>query len=269
MGQYPPYPMQPPGYPQSPQSVQRLSPYQTIGKGDQNNRPHPNTKASPRSQSRGYQPQQVFPSSSLPPSGMQRPNLNSIKSTSSFDSATSQEKDARQQQPQRRSKDVPPPPPPPPLPTGFAHVRSDSTGSVSSLGSMVHTEGEDDRQEKKRQPDPRMGETEGSEGFFQRLNPWSPKKPTVKDFHQKNQAFLRRHDRQNSNTPPMSPRSQQLRYAVSLPYFFVGLPATIYFCRPHLFFVPLVILQTKRNGSAACKSRYTQTPSFHRTRQLG
>jgi hypothetical protein len=212
MGQYPPYPMQPPGYPQPPQLGPRLSPYRTTGKTEQSSRPHPNTKASPRS--RGHQPQ-VLPSSSLPPSGIQRPlsNINSVSRTSnlSFDSTATPEKDAGQPLPQRRSKDVPPPPPP--LPPNYAHVRSDSTGSVSSLGSVVNTEGEDDRQDKKKQ-DPRPGKTKGSEGFFQRMNPWSPKKPTVKDFHQKSQAFLKRHDRQNSSTPPMSPRSQQLRYVL-------------------------------------------------------
>jgi hypothetical protein len=224
MGQYPPYPMQPPGYPQPPQPGPRLSPYRPAGKTEQSSRPHPNTKASPRP--RG-QPQ-VPPSSALPPSGLQRPpsNLNSASRTGSLslDSTTTHERDAGQPLPPRRSKEVPPPPPP--LPPHYAHVRSDSTGSVSSLGSMVNTEGEDDRQDKKKQ-NMRMAETKGSEGFFQRLNPWSPKAPTIKDFHQKNQAFLKRHDRQNSNTPPMSPRTQQLRYVLSVPVVVVRLRAAI------------------------------------------
>jgi hypothetical protein len=245
MGQYPPYPMQPPGYPQPPQPGPHLSPYRTVGKTEQSSRPHPNTKASPRP--RGYQPQ-VPPSSSLPPSGNQRPpsNLNSASRTGnlSFDSTTTHEIDAGQPLPPRRSKDVPPPPPPP-LPPHYAHVRRDSTGSVSSLGSMVNTEGEDDRRDKKK-PDPRQGETEGSEGFFQRLNPWSPKPPTVMDFHQKNQAFLKRHDRQNSNTPPMSPRTQQLRYVLSVPCCVLMLRATIYFA--DLIFASSLLLFCRLSG---------------------
>jgi hypothetical protein len=232
MGQYPPYPMQPPGYPQPPQPGPRLSPYRPAGKTEQSSRPHPNTKASPRP--RG-QPQ-VPPSSALPPSGLQRPpsNLNSASRTGSLslDSTTTHERDAGQPLPPRRSKEVPPPPPP--LPPHYAHVRSDSTGSVSSLGSMVNTEGEDDRQDKKKQ-NMRMAETKGSEGFFQRLNPWSPKAPTIKDFHQKNQAFLKRHDRQNSNTPPMSPRTQQLRYVLSVPFCVVKLRAAIYLSTSFLY----------------------------------
>jgi hypothetical protein len=213
LGQYPPYPMQPPhGYPQPPGPVPRLSPYRTIGKTDPGSRAHQNTMAAPR---RGYQPH-FPPSSSLPPSGIQRPipNLNSISRTrsSSFDSSTSHEKDAGAPLlSQRRAKDVPPPPPPPPppLPPNYAHMRSDSTGSVSSLGSVIHTEGEDERQDKKRQQYQRKSETEG---FFERLNPWSPKAPTVKDFHQKSQDFLKR----NPNPPPvsMSPRAQQQRYVL-------------------------------------------------------
>ena len=104
---------------------------------------------------------------------------------SSFDS--SDERDSR-----RNRKDIPPPPPPPlPPPTSNAnkpvplsHVRQESTGSVSSLGSMDESARTNTR---------RRGSRTAS--FFHSLNPWSPKdashkQPNIHDFHRKNQEFL-------------------------------------------------------------------------------
>ena len=222
MGQFPPYPGPPPhGYPQpqphGPQSQShgpRLSPFPSVGKTTEPVHVHrpPNSKASPRS--RGHQqPQPLHPSSSLPPSGIQRPMaMNSNQGgtgmhSSSFDSSTSLERDGGSSAPHRRKEaPPPPPPPPPPLPPNYAHVRSDSNGSVSSLGSMLQTEGEDDKASKREGK-----EGIASESFFQRLNPWSPKQHNVKDFHQRNQAFLKRAERQQygGQPPPVSPRTQQ------------------------------------------------------------
>lgn len=71
---------------------------------------------------------------------------------------------------------LPPPPPPPGLPPNYAHMRTDSSGSLSSLGSF-------DRPAK---IEPRKA------SFLEKLNPWSPKVPNVNDYHRKNQQFLRR-----------------------------------------------------------------------------
>jgi len=77
----------------------------------------------------------------------------------------------------------PPPPPGPPPPVLPAHVRRDSAGSVSSLGSLDASIGKDEgrRNEESR---------EHQQGFLSRLNPFSKPEPSVGDFHRKNQEFL-------------------------------------------------------------------------------
>ena len=98
--------------------------------------------------------------------------------------------------PERR-KDGAPPPPPLPMP----HVRQASNDeSVSSLGSV-----EAGKDESKRKV-----------GFLQRLNPWSAKEPNVKDYHKRNQEFLKkstkkREQQQQMLAASLSPMSQKKR----------------------------------------------------------
>ena len=110
-------------------------------------------------------------------------------SSSSFDSSEA----GRQQ----RRRDLPPPPPPPPPPPA-THIRQESSGSVSSLGSQDRGSGLESEQQQQQQP---------KKGFFQRISsPWKTTvtnrpEPTVSDFHRKNQAFLSKIERQNSSSP--------------------------------------------------------------------
>lgn len=62
----------------------------------------------------------------------------------------------------------PPPPPPPPPPLKAAHIRKDSTGSVSSLGSVERSSREDDAEH-----------LHSSMYVQQHLNPWPPKEPLL------------------------------------------------------------------------------------------
>ena len=130
----------------------------------------------------------------------------------------------------RRSKEYPPPaplPPPPPPPQSAPppiHVRQDSSGSVSSLGSMDRS-GRDSEFDESRSRKSKGGKVGG---FLQRLNPFGNKERTVEDFHRQNQAFLSRMDRQQQYqqqqgspltmlTKVASPRLQNARKYVSLP----------------------------------------------------
>jgi hypothetical protein len=133
--------------------------------------PSPSPKGQPMSQQQQNTPRARPP---MPAFRDTNPSM-----TSSFDSSEGIEER------EIRLKDVPPPPPPAAKP---GHVRQESTGSVSSLGSMDRSSGQDDMSRSRRQ---------GSRGaaLFKRLNLWGqpPVKqqpPTVNDFHRKNQAFL-------------------------------------------------------------------------------
>jgi hypothetical protein len=144
--------------------------------------------------------QPPFQQPSPPPPPHSRPPI--PYSTSSFDSSSAEDR--------RRLKEPPPPPPPvyasPPMPitkitttqnkhTQPVHVRGESTGSVSSLGSQDQDAG--------RRP------------FF-----WSKPKQleqqpvkTVDDYHRKNQAFLSTVTRTSpQNSPVVSGRKQSQRY---------------------------------------------------------
>jgi len=198
MGMYPAQPHPPYGQPPPPPQPMRHSPYQARGKSM--DRP-PSSKPSNRPP--GYPHLQPPLPAALPPSGAQRPSGNSnVVSTSSLSRAHSSSFDSSDDVPPRpdlRRKDVPPPPPPPPLPA--AHIRQDSTGSVSSLGSLERSgkEDEDDAAQRRKQKN-----LSGGGGFFQSLNPWSPKEPNIKDYHRKNQDFLRKANSQKQslfNTP--------------------------------------------------------------------
>lgn len=78
----------------------------------------------------------------------------------------------------------PPPPPPPPPPLKAAHIRKDSTGSVSSLGSVERSSREDNDTEKQY----------SATSFLHRLNPWPTKEslkpaPGIYSSSQMQQAF--------------------------------------------------------------------------------
>ena len=90
------------------------------------------------------------------------------------------------------------PPPPPPLPS--AHTRVDSSGSVSSFESLDRSNSKDDDSGNRRQ--------ENDKGFLARLNPWGPKVPNVDDYHRKNQAFLKKANKERQRTPSPSPKQE-------------------------------------------------------------
>jgi hypothetical protein len=139
------------------------------------------------------------------------PILLNVQTSSSFDSYDGNEqkhppRGSRSSGPPRprtrssHNKDVPPPPQPPlPPPASRGppglHVRQDSNGSVSSLGSLERSGKED---------------SDGKPSLFQRLNPFAPR-VALTDFHRKNQTFLSKVKRSNVNTSP-SPRQIQRRY---------------------------------------------------------
>ena len=90
-------------------------------------------------------------------------------------------------------KDLTPPPPPPSLPPPATHVRNDSSGSVSSLGSIDRGPATEQQQHRQHQV----------RSFFDRISPWKAapapsKEHTVGAFHRKNQAFLSKIVKQNS-----------------------------------------------------------------------
>lgn len=97
----------------------------------------------------------------------------------------------------------PPPPPPPQLPT--THIRQDSAGSISSLGSLDRSGRENNLA------------VRDERSFLERLRPWSspPKQYNVSDFHRKNQDFLSTMERKSSRNSP-SPRPISRRYAVMI-----------------------------------------------------
>lgn len=192
MGMFPP--QQQPPYPQQPS---RLSPYRPLGKSGE----RPPSKGPNRPPAPGYA------SGPLPPRGhVPRQSWNNGGGSlggggtrsSSFDSSDEQRAAPRKEAP----------PPPPPVPPNF-HVRSDSLGSVSSLGSLdrLSTNDEED-------------EAESKKGFFQRLAAgWGPsKESSVQDYHRRNQDFLRRASweklKQEKATSPMQ---AQHRYVLWLP----------------------------------------------------
>lgn len=114
--------------------------------------------------------------------------------SSSFDSSDTGNNESR--------KDLPPPPPPPPMPPPPAtHIREDSSGSVSSLGSGTGTEQQQQQQLKPQQQ---------THSFFERISSWKASKPpkehSVSDFHRKNQAFLSKMEKQH-HSQNSSPRS--------------------------------------------------------------
>ncbi|CAB9509282.1 expressed unknown protein [Seminavis robusta] len=89
---------------------------------------------------------------------------------------------------------VPPPPPPPPVPPH--HVRAESSGSVSSLGSQGSVFGYVATQHEDNPRHPKGQRSGGRSDFLKMLNPFSTEKRqhspklTASDFHKKNQAFL-------------------------------------------------------------------------------
>jgi hypothetical protein len=115
------------------------------------------------------QPQRAMYQVPRPPQFPHRP---ASMSSSSLDSSGGD--DPRGGASGQKKKDAPPPPPPPPLPA--AHVRGDSAGSVSSLGSLDRSSAGLDHGHRDLSDSARHGA-----GLFQRLNPWSTA-PTV-DFY--------------------------------------------------------------------------------------
>lgn len=96
-------------------------------------------------------------------------------------------------------------PPPPPPPINSALDRQDSSGSVSSLGSLDRSTRDDNSGKK----------VHNARSFFNRLNPWATKEHNVTDFHRNNQAFLSTIERQNqffSVIAPPSPNIVGRRY---------------------------------------------------------
>jgi hypothetical protein len=116
----------------------------------------------PQAQAQGYLP------TSAQYSSAQRPRYHpGSMSSSSFDS-TGDNPNGRTSG-RATSEERPPPPPPPsgpPPPLSAAHFRKDSSGSVSSLGSMDRSTSRGHNPEGEADSRPRGG------GIFQRLNPW-------------------------------------------------------------------------------------------------
>jgi hypothetical protein len=91
------------------------------------------------------------------------------------------------------------------------HVRQESTGSVSSLGSVDRDLDSSARSQQQRR------------GFFQRMNPFrSPKQQqkqphnSLTDFHQLNQAFLSTVETSQPVSPTMQQQQQQQQQRLSL-----------------------------------------------------
>ena len=136
-------------------------------------------------------------SGSLLPSKQQQEQTSTIMPTDSLSYAASSSFDSSDGNNETRNDlPPPPPPPPPPLPPQTAHIRLDSSGSVSSLGSVERGSGT----EHQKQPQPQQNR---ARSFFDRISPWKTAPPpshehSVRDFHRKNQAFLSKVEKQNS-----------------------------------------------------------------------
>jgi hypothetical protein len=131
---------------------------------------------------------------SLLPSKQQQEQTSTITLTDSLSYAASSSFDSSDGNNDTR-KDLPPPPPPPPLPPQTAHIRQDSSGSVSSLGSVDRGSGTEHPKQPQQQHTARS--------FFDRISPWKAAPPpsnqhSVHDFHRKNQDFLSKVEKQNS-----------------------------------------------------------------------
>ena len=109
-------------------------------------------------------------------------------------------------------KDLLPPPPPPPLPPPTGHIRQDSSGSVSSLGSV-------DRGSGTEHPKPPQQQ---ARSFFDRIRPWKAAPPPTKEqsvhnFHGINQDFLSKVEKQNSPLPSGGPTARHRCVCVCVP----------------------------------------------------
>lgn len=177
-------------------------------------------------------PSTLLPHHSLPPSGSQRTSWNRSRA-SSHDSTSPERDQYGPPLPQRilRQKSAPsefPPPPPTSAPPN-PHVRTGSTGSVSSLessNSAANFEKDDGdaatRSNKHLHRRSSLDEVSGAATFLQMFNPWSPKPQAgpqhMNDFHRTNQDFLRRSELdRNAVKNIISPLQQQpqRRYVAS------------------------------------------------------
>lgn len=176
------YPM-PPGYPVPPPPMQQQQQPQAPHRGP-----------SPVQPSRGKEHLQT---TGLPRGYTGPPRENaSFGGQSTIGRTRSSSFDSSDENRQRKRTAAPPPPPPPP----GTHVRADSSGSVSSSGSLERSNNKDEDSDSRRQ--------EQDKSFFARLNPWAPKIPNVDEYHRKNQAFLKRANKERQRTPSPSPRQE-------------------------------------------------------------
>ena len=177
------YPMPPPGYAVPPPPMQQQPPHRGSSPvQQQRGKEHLQTTGLPRGYTGAPREQQQVSSNNQSTIGRTR--------SSSFDSSDENK--------QGRRSAVPPPPPPP----SSTHVRADSSGSISSFGSLDQSNHKDEDVDRRQEQD---------KSFLARLNPWAPKTPNVDDYHRKNQAFLKKANKDRQRGPSPSPKQEVRR----------------------------------------------------------
>ena len=234
--------------PQQLPSPVKLSPYRAMGKVESSNARPPSgikggSKRRQHHQSQQHQSSHSSshpPSSSLPPSGMQRGRGRTSSQEQASDSPPPTSSRRKRHSKSRNygsvSSDTTPPPPPPPLPPNSQfHIRADSVGSVSSLGSFgigsrefedddfsdipskSKNGGENSRKASRRSSGGGHNRSDSaSSGFFDMIRQqWSPNPkspPSVSEFHKKNQKFLHQSAEKKERTSGRpSPKTQHRR----------------------------------------------------------